>query len=152
MSELADLLEVHIRTVQTWHENGLSPFDCEKRPFLFHGLAVKRFLTELAGAGRTKLAPTEFYCPRCKTGRESNPSDLRCVITNRRMGRDDYQVLIKGTCILCGCRLTRFSTRNRLILSPFCTIAKGAEAVLKGNSTTPSATDLKEVSNEKFNQ
>lgn len=142
MTELSVLLKVHVRTVQLWHQNGMSAIDYESRPFIFNGESVKQFLTQLARANKKKLGPTEFYCPRCKVARESVPERVRIDVTNRTMGKDDHQALIKGKCRICGCRLTRFSTRKRVILSPFFAMIKEAERVLKGNSTTPSETDL----------
>lgn len=142
VSELAALLGVHVRTVQAWHHNGMSPIDFRSHPLLFYGKTVKAYLRKRSEAGRVKLDFDEFFCPRCKLGRESLPEHIQIVETHKTVGKNDEQVLIRGRCRVCGCRLTRFSTAKRSLLFRFSTMLKERDRVLKGKSNSSSKTDL----------
>lgn len=113
MRELSDLLGVHVRTVQTWHKLGMKPIEPDGRPLLFIGADVKRFLSKRQNARKCPLKENEFYCPRCRAAQTSFPEGLNVEDTGRRMGKEDTQVLIRGICRTCSCRLTRFSTKRQ---------------------------------------
>ncbi|HOC00750.1 MAG TPA: hypothetical protein PKM43_18630 [Verrucomicrobiota bacterium] len=115
MRELARVLGVHVRTVQVWHRDGMSPINPGDRPLLFLGEEVRRFAADRRKRRSCPLRPSEFYCPRCRAARESNLRDLRIEWDGRRMGRDDEFALIKGKCPICDCLLTRFATRKKLL-------------------------------------
>ena len=113
MREIARKLSVNIRTAQNWHKLGMEPIASGERPLLFLGSEVRLFLLNRRESRKCKLGPSEFYCPRCRVAVESIPESVQVEFTGRRMGVDDEQVLIKGVCAQCDCRLTRFCTRKR---------------------------------------
>jgi len=101
MSEISLLLNVHVRTVQAWYKQGMAPIDPNDKPLLFQGIEIKRFLSNRQKARKCKLKENEFFCPRCKTATTSLPQGIRIVDTNRRIGKDDVLVLIRGICDIC---------------------------------------------------
>jgi hypothetical protein len=114
MSELAGLLHVHVRTVQSWRKRGMTPIDPDDRPWLFIGSEIQRYLSREQKARKCPLKEDEFYCPRCRRGRNSHPAEVHLVDAGRKMGRTDIQVQIKGMCQSCECPMTLFSTRRRV--------------------------------------
>jgi len=150
ISEIADLFNIHIRTVQTWHKDGLTALDESSKPFLFMGSELKRFLAEKRKVRKIKLKEDEFYCPRCRTGRISKIGKISFIRGGREMGLDDEQILIKGECTICDCILTRFSTINNLKNSFFGQFFTENAIIIKGNQSTSLNTDISGVKkNEK---
>jgi len=115
MSELAALLGVHVRTVQSWHKLGMSPIDENDRPLLFLGDTVHSFLSARRESCRHKLAPGEFFCVRCQKARKPTPGTLTFERTGKCMGAADEQVIVRGKCDKCGCGLVRFGTRHSVL-------------------------------------
>lgn len=64
--ELADTLKVHKNTVRHWQREGLAANDDDDRPALFHGGAVRTFLTKRNTARKRPCPPGTFYCFRCR--------------------------------------------------------------------------------------
>lgn len=143
MGELARTLGCHIRTIQTWHRNGLTPINPGDRPLLFLGEEVRRFDANRRRQRRCALQPSEFYCPRCRAARESKPGNLRIEYDGRRMGHDDEFALIKGKCPICECSLTRFSTRTKLMGSVWETILAVGNGRLWGTTGNLVKADLR---------
>ena len=133
LREISRLLQINIRTAQTWHREGLTPIDPNDRPMLFLGSDIRQFLIARRDSRKIKLQPDQFYCPRCKTARNSDPEKVFYQPTGRKMGRCDEQVFIKGICLICGCRLTRFTTKSKCRI-PFGTVhSKQADIGLYGD-------------------
>jgi len=63
--ELADALDVHKNTVRHYQREGLKPVD-NRRPALFHGGAVRSFLTHRNTTRKRPCPPGTFYCFRCR--------------------------------------------------------------------------------------
>ena len=143
MSEISLLLKVHVRTVQSWHKQGMVPIDPDDKPLLFQGVEVKRFLSNRQKARKCRLKENEFFCPRCKTPRTSLPRRIRIVDTNRRIGKNDVLVLIRGICDICDCRLSRFSTRNKVKSSFWHRMVEQVRTGLRGDSSPTLNTDFK---------
>ena len=66
--ELAARLGVHKNTVRHWQANGLSPID-RTRPALFHGTAVRAFLSSRNASRKCPCPPGKLYCFRCRAPR-----------------------------------------------------------------------------------
>ena len=141
-SEMAQLLNVHPRTVQTWHKLGMFPLDPNERPYLFLGSEVKSFLTERQKAKRFKLKENEFYCVRCKQPRLSLPDRLLVFQTQTKIGKNKIMVLIRGICHVCGCQLARFSTTDQTESQFSDRKSKRHQRRLKDNCCTLLNTDL----------
>ncbi len=141
-SEMAQLLNVHPRTVQTWHKHGMFPLDPNERPYLFLGSDVKSFLTERQKVKRFKLKENEFYCVRCKQPRLSLPDRFLVFQTQTKIGKNKIMVMIRGICIVCGCQLARFGTTDQIKNQSSDRISKRRQRRLKGNCITLLDTDL----------
>lgn len=142
MSELAALLGVHNRTVQSWRKLGLRAIDESDRPLLFLGFEVKDLLIRRRMSGKRKLLPGQFYCVRCRDARFSRPRSLLFRFTGKKMGKDDEQVLISAECEECGTRLNLFGTRRGLSNGFWSQKYKEAERRLYGNGGLPSNNSL----------
>jgi len=140
--EISDKLGAHPRTIQSWQKSGLKPLNPGGSPLLFMGTDVSDFLRNRQNSRKIKLGDGEFYCPRCKAARKSLPGKIWFDFTNRIMGKGDIQVLIKGICAECDCRLTLFSTQNRFKSTDFYAIKQQADKVLDRDSISPINTDI----------
>jgi hypothetical protein len=112
-AEIAEIYKVHRRTVQIWRKQGLKVIDETSKPFLIIGAEVRRFLKEKNRKNKHPLKPGQFYCPRCGIPRKSLPDKISIEITEKRLGRY-RQVIIKGICEVCSCRLFRFSSDRKV--------------------------------------
>ncbi len=64
LAELSSLFDVHINTLRNWQRQGLQPVD-DKRPALFHGDAVRRFLQARRSGAKQPCGPGRIYCLPC---------------------------------------------------------------------------------------
>ncbi len=142
MGELAELLLVHVRTVQSWHKQGMTPINPNDRPLLFIGSEVQRFLSQRQQARKCPLKEDEFFCPKCRTAQTSLLRDVYLEDTGRRMGKADVSIMIKGKCTKCECRLTRFSTRRTLEKSVWARKLRQGKARLYRDRKAAVNTDL----------
>jgi len=109
-AQIADeVYGIHPRTVQRWRQEGLPVLDETSRPFLVMGAALQNFLRERQKRRKHPLKPGEFFCSTCRCARRSVPGALLTEITDKRLGRQHRQALIRGVCEVCGRRLLRFS-------------------------------------------
>ena len=97
-----------------WKKKGLKIVDGNKKPFLVMGYNLKEFHFAKRDKMKCTLRDDEFYCPKCNSARISKIDKIRIVHTNRRIGKDKLQVIIKGECIVCGTYLNRFSTNIKI--------------------------------------
>lgn len=65
VEDVVSLLGVHKNTVLTWKKNGLAPID-DRKPMLFHGLALATFLQAKRTKNKRPCKPGEIYCIRCR--------------------------------------------------------------------------------------
>lgn len=114
IKEITRLLKVHPRTVSYWIKEGLQPNDPNERPLLFAGFVLKNFLRKRRDRRKIDLGPDMFLCPRCHMARRAKPNSIHAEPSNRRIGRDQLQVIIHGNCRVCGCNMHRFTT-NKLV-------------------------------------
>lgn len=111
-AEIAEIYGVHIQTVQNWKKQGLKTLDETSIPHLIIGSEVRRFLKESKQKRKHPLKPGEFFCPKCRKPKKSLPGKISTEITNKRLGRYK-QVIIRGVCEVCGCRLFLFSSDRK---------------------------------------
>lgn len=112
--EIAELLNVHLRTVQVWRKDGLPILDA-KKPFLVMGKKLRDFLKARRQSRKKPLKIGEFYCPRCREPRRSRPDRLAAQATQRRLGKTYKQVLLRGVCEVCGQPLLLFSSDRKVV-------------------------------------
>jgi len=149
-AEIADIFDIHVRTVQAWRKQGMKVLDETSKPYLVSGEDVRLFLQAKNSKNKHKLKPGEFFCVKCRQPRESLPDKVRIVLTGKNLGSRYKQVIFKGVCPVCGRNLTVFSSdRKWLNLSK--TIMKLAECKIQLNGTNGHCinTDIKGELNEK---
>jgi hypothetical protein len=98
-AEIAERMDVHIRTVRKWIAKGLTALD-QRVPHLFHGRQVQEFVRKL-NKPYEPLGPGEFFCICCK--RATRPAGGQVWLTPRSPMTADYT----GACETCGRRLYR---------------------------------------------
>jgi len=92
--ELAVCLAVHANTVRQWQREGLQPLD-KGRPVLFHGEAIRAFLSA-RNAGRKRPCPAgTLYCFKCREPRAPVLGLVEFAATNAATGN------IRAICATC---------------------------------------------------
>jgi len=114
MRELAAVLEVHVRTVQAWHKQGMPAIDEDDHPLLFLGEVARNFLISRRQAAQCKLKPSQCYCLRCRTGVQPDSSTVSVEVTDRRVGAESRQVIVRGSCPVCQATVVRFATTKSI--------------------------------------
>jgi hypothetical protein len=114
-SDIAEMLNTHIRTVQIWRSEGLKILDDGMKPFLVMGQDIRIFLKERVQSRKKPLNTGEFLCPKCQKPRKSCPNQLTAEFTNRRLGPLYKQVLLRGVCESCGQSLLLFSSDRKIL-------------------------------------
>ncbi len=105
--EIADLLKVHIRTVQGWHKEGLRVVE-GSHPYFVEGSVLRVFLAKRRDKNKVRLQPGETFCLSCKQA--VVPANLAVIRQGKRIGLDRQMVTLKGTCPRCGKAVFRFSS------------------------------------------
>lgn len=112
--QLAEVLDVHIRTVQTWKKEGLKPIESTV-PLLFMGFEVKDFIQQRQSDKKIKLAKNQFYCVKCRKAVMSKENRIEVIKTQKLIGKDLLsELILRGECEICGCKLNRFSHVGKL--------------------------------------
>ncbi|MCX7661601.1 MAG: helix-turn-helix domain-containing protein [Candidatus Omnitrophica bacterium] len=111
-TEIAEILKIHPRTVQSWRKRGLKVIDEATKPYLVYGVELRQFLR--AKRQRHPLKIGEFYCPKCKKPRRSRSDSLSVEITNKMLGKISKQAFIRGICEVCSQRLILFSSDRKV--------------------------------------
>ncbi len=106
VKEAGQLLNVHIRTIQSWIKSGLRILE-GSRPYLMMGHELKSFLVVETQKQKRPLGPDEFYCVRCRGA--VTASQVETVHLGKTMGHDKMAVVLKGLCAVCGGKVNRFS-------------------------------------------
>src|SRR6266478_3938122 len=86
-SDIAEMLNTHIRTVQRWIREGLKILDEETRPFLVMGQDLQDFRKARSRSRKRPLQPGEFYCPRCRKQTRSVADRVEADFTGKPLGR-----------------------------------------------------------------
>jgi hypothetical protein len=140
--EIARVLQVHPRTVQTWYKSGMKTIDASERPLLYMGADIKHFLSGRQKRGRTPLGVSQFFCLRCKKATTSEPSRIDITFTGKSIGRSRESVRITGNCRICQSRVTRFTTSNGVEALLDAMMNEACDSRLKGYEYAASNTDL----------
>lgn len=111
--EVSEILGCHLQTVHRWHKDGLKILDDGTKPFLAMGKDIREFLKAKSKGRKHPLKPGELFCPRCRLPRESRPENLTLETTERRLGKSERQVVIRGVCVTCGQRMILFSSTRK---------------------------------------
>lgn len=116
VQELAACCAVHKNTVRNWQQTGLEPID-KARPVLFHGESIRTFLMKRSDDRKSKCAPGQMYCLRCRVAREpalgmvdyiaftATSGNLRAIcgtcdaVMHRRARQDDLARVMPGIAV-----------------------------------------------------
>jgi hypothetical protein len=108
--ELADLLGVHVRTVQAWYKDGLPIIEGSQYPYLVLGSGAKSYLKDLQSKRKSKLQSGECYCVACH--KAVTPIDVKTQSNKRKMGEGKESISLIGKCPLCQNKVFRFGSRE----------------------------------------
>jgi phage terminase Nu1 subunit (DNA packaging protein) len=85
VEDLARLFHVHKNTVRSWCKQGLVAID-DKRPSLFRGYAVRRYLAERRARTKQSCGPGRIYCLPCRAPKVPAGRIAECVQTDETTG------------------------------------------------------------------
>ncbi|MEM8697025.1 MAG: helix-turn-helix domain-containing protein [Pseudomonadota bacterium] len=98
--ELADLLDVHKRTVRNWLADGLPTVD-DTRPTLIHGDEFQEWWAGQVKAAKRPLKPGQFYCCKCRQPKTPAGGMVEYAATNAAT------VNLKALCETCETMMQR---------------------------------------------
>lgn len=114
LKQISELLNVHIRTVQAWKQEGLPTINQEK-PYLVMGYDLKEFLSKKFAKRRIKLQSNKFFCTKCREAVRSTENQVWLQTSGKSIGKQGFkELVIKGICEFCNSKLNRFSHSGRL--------------------------------------
>ncbi|MBI5403372.1 MAG: helix-turn-helix domain-containing protein [Ignavibacteriae bacterium] len=153
LKEIAEIYNLHIRTVQNWIKQGLKIIDMSHSPYLVLGQEVRDFLKAKKRNRKRSLKPGEFYCTRCHEPRRSIPKHISFNKTNKLLGKNEKQIIVIGVCMVCGNKLFLFSSQKKVAEMK----KKGMKLIEKdkiliGNEGCSLKTDKKNVKDSEKNE
>ena len=77
--EAARVTGTHKRTVMGWVRKGL-PVLSGQKPHLIRGCDLRDFLCKAIKKRKTPLKPNQFYCLKCRDGREAAEGMVDCTL------------------------------------------------------------------------
>jgi excisionase family DNA binding protein len=107
VEEIAQLLSVHKNTVRNWFKQGLPTIDLG-RPALVLGSTLSRFLQERRQRGKTRCAPGEIYCVKCRVPVQPAGDMADYLPVTATLGT------LRGTCPACETQIYRRVSGARL--------------------------------------
>jgi len=112
--ELAEVLDVHQRTIQAWVKEGLMPLE-DSKPMLFLGADVNEFLKNKNKARKHNLLKNQFYCLKCKKAVYSKNNEVLLVKTGNVTGKNQTpEIHVVGSCCNCNNYIFRFSNMTKI--------------------------------------
>ena len=140
--ELADLLKVHVRTIQAWRIEGMDPLEKNARPYRYLGFEVKEFLHKKQKKYRLKLELHQFYCLKCRKRTESVPQEFKFEITEKGLGNGDKHARLTGKCFICGTDVYKFSSDKVIKKMISLNLLREGRKGLNSNSAPALNTDI----------
>lgn len=113
--EIAALFGMNTRSVQQWiAKSGLPPIEGSSNPYLIYGATLFDFLTQKKQKRKCSLQADEFYCLKCKRGRNGISTEATITKTETRIGnKGKFKEIRESKCEVCGVKLFRFYTYQR---------------------------------------
>jgi Helix-turn-helix domain len=108
VAELAKLFGVCRGTVREWIRRGLKPMNDDRRPALFLGSEVRRFLLEERKSRKRAASAGQIFCFQCRVPRV--PADNEADYRPRTLTSGN----LEGICAVCGTMMYRAVARARL--------------------------------------
>ncbi len=108
--QLAEILCIHVRTVQTWYKSGMQILEGTACPYLVMGKDVKQFLKNLSDSKKIKLDKGQCYCVVCHVA--VAPLNPEIHPNNKKIGKDKESISLIGKCPHCNRGVRRFDIRE----------------------------------------
>ena len=112
--EIADLLGLHIRTIQSWHTDGMLTLEGSNNPYLVMGIDVQNYIKQQKLKHKVNLKSNEFYCVSCRQA--VIPAKVYKYIGNIMMGGHKHSIRLNGQCPNCNHIVNKFTTETQPIL------------------------------------
>ena len=146
--ELAKVLGVCRVTIRNWIKKGMKVLDKEANPYLILGSDAREFIIKRKNRHKKPTKNNEFYCPRCKVPRLSDPEATVAKYTGKQF-ISSKQIIIYGICLICRCPLRYFSSDKHIkkLIEAGMSIKEGAN-ILMSNTSPSSILSGKEIKNE----
>ncbi len=112
--EIADLFDVHVRTIQAWHVDGLVTLEGSNNPYLVMGIDVQNYIKQQKQKHKVALKENEFYCISCR--KAVTPTEVFSNSNGIKMGGNKQSVILSGVCPTCNRKVNRFTTNEQSIL------------------------------------
>lgn len=113
-AEISEALNIHPRTVQSWHKQGLKVIDEVSKPYLVYGGELRQFVKAKQQKQKHPLKAGEFFCPKCRSPKKSRPENRTFEITQKKLGKTSKQAFIRGICEVCSQPLLLFSSDRKI--------------------------------------
>ena len=107
VDEAAKILRSHKNTVRNWVGQGLHTVDAH-RPILIRGADLKEFLVARRLRGKSRCAPGQLYCVRCRAPKDPAAQSAEYIAITAASGN------LKGSCPDCGTHIYRRVSLRRL--------------------------------------
>lgn len=107
VEEVAELYEVHKRTVRNWIQIGLPVFD-DTRPLLILGTDLRNFIRQNRKGNKRKCKPSEIYCLRCREPRRPSSETAKFVKEKGGIGR------VFARCSECDSKINKYFSWRQL--------------------------------------
>ena len=107
MDEAAKTVRSHKNTVRNWLRRGLHAVDAH-RPILIRGADLREFLAARRLRGKTRCAPGQLYCVRCRAPKHPAAQTAEYIAITAASGN------LKGSCPDCGTHIYRRVSLARL--------------------------------------
>lgn len=116
VAELAARLGVHKNTVRHWQAEGLQAID-RCRPVLFHGSAIRAFLSCRSARRKSPCGPGTLYCFKCRAPRPPALGMVDYIPISATGGN------VRAICATCETVMHRRAARTSLaIILPGCDV------------------------------
>ncbi len=109
IAEICEHFGKHKNTVNNWKKEGLKPID-NKKPYLFHGSELKRFLKQKQDAQKSKCQDDELFCTKCQKPRKPFGKLVDIFVTAKN------KLNLQGLCEVCNCKMNKGFKRKNLAL------------------------------------
>lgn len=113
--EIAELLDVHVRTVQAWHIDGLNPLEGSNNPYLVMGKDLKMYLKLQTEKHKVTLGLNEFYCMSCR--KAVIPEKVYKYTGGIKIGGNKPSVRLSGICPTCSRKVNKFTSNDQSVVA-----------------------------------
>ena len=107
--EISKKLGIHKNTITHWVKVGLAPLD-NRKPELFHGSELKRFIKARRQKRKNICADNEMFCLKCRMPRTAKDKSVSIFKPNEKTAN------LVGECTVCGTTINRRISIGKLAI------------------------------------